>query len=340
VSLSFDAEPNGAGFDLAHVFNLRTAKVTLRQVLALKRSGIPVVLSPIYLNPAYTLWGSRAVMNIFSRAKGEEHLRPLLDALKSQAIRVRDRGQEFAADAQNRPWPGYDELQRQILDQVEYLLPNSFLEMNQLVRTLRVYDIPFTVVPYACDPKVFLDPASKPFVKKYGVRDFVLQVGRLEAPKNQLMLVYALQKTGLPVVLIGGALQMSYVELCRRHGPKDLRIIPHLAPKLLRSAYAAARVHALPSWFETCGMVSMEAALSDASVVVSIAGYELEYYQLAYYCDPCDVDSIRDAVQEAYGNYARDGKQRGLLKELILKEYTWEGAARATLRGYNHVLEH
>jgi glycosyltransferase involved in cell wall biosynthesis len=134
--------------------------------------------------------------------------------------------------------------------------------------------------------------------------------------------------------------QQHYLEWCWRHGPKDLKIIEHLPPKRLRSAYAAARVHVLPSWIETCGLVTMEAALADCNVVVSIAGYELEYFRdMAYYCDPADVDSIRQAVVEAYGNYARDGEQRRRLKELILQEYSWIRAAEATHQAYRRVLE-
>ncbi len=52
VSFSYEEEPRAAGFDLAHVFNLRTVNVTAKQVRSLKAAGVPVVLSPIYLNPS------------------------------------------------------------------------------------------------------------------------------------------------------------------------------------------------------------------------------------------------------------------------------------------------
>ncbi|MCI0457149.1 MAG: glycosyltransferase [Gemmataceae bacterium] len=300
-----------------------------------------MVLSPIYLDPSVALWGTRVIASIFGQHRSEPERATLLNGLKARTLRIEGQdGKVLTADSPNRPRPDYDELQRAVLDEVEYLFPNSYLEMNQLVKALRVFDIPFTVVPYGCAAEVFRDPDPEPFVKEYGLSDFLLQVGRIEKSKNQLLLVHALRDLGLPVVLIGGELQQGYLEWCRRYGPKDLLVIPHLPADKLRSAYAAARVHALPSWIETCGMVTMEAALADCNVVVSIAGYELEYYRdLAYYCDPSDVDSIREAVVEAYGNYARDGMQRGLLKELILKEYTWERAAQTTLHGYRRVLE-
>src|SRR3972149_6610737 len=71
---SFDLEPNATGFDLAHVFNLRTVDVTVRQVRHLKAAGVPVVMSPIYLNPSMALWGTRVIRQIFGTARGEEEL--------------------------------------------------------------------------------------------------------------------------------------------------------------------------------------------------------------------------------------------------------------------------
>src|SRR5207248_4531127 len=131
------------------------------------------------------------------------------------------------------------------------------------------------------------------------------------ASKNQLLTVCALRDLGVPVVLIGGNLQRNYLEWCRQYGPKGLRVIPHLPPAELRSAYAAARVHVLPSWMGTCGLVTMEAALANCNVVCSIAGFEVEYYRdLAYYCDPADPASIREAVVRAYENYAQDAARR------------------------------
>jgi hypothetical protein len=54
---------------------------------------------------------------------------------------------------------------------------------------------------------------------------------------------------------------------------------------MYRSAYAAARIQTPPSSIETCGLMSMEAALTGCDVVLSTADRELEYLRdLAYYC--------------------------------------------------------
>jgi glycosyltransferase involved in cell wall biosynthesis len=336
-----DVEPNARGFDVAHVFNLRTIGDTARQVQSLIRSGVPVVLSPIYLNPGVALWANRVISNIFMSPRSDAEIAALIEEFRTRRLKITTpEGEVISAQSPNRGRPDYDQLERDILANVSHLAPNSVLEHDSMVKTLGVSNLPFTVVPYAADPREFLDPDPLPFVQKYGVKDFVLQVGRIEASKNQLMMVYALRNSGLPVVLVGQTLQQNYLDMCIKYGPPDLKVIPHLPTEELRHAYAAARVHVLPSWIETCGLVTMEAALANSNVVCSTASYEVEFFRdYAYYCDPADPDSIRQAVINAYENYPSDESRRAGLKQWLLQEYTWEKAAFACLRAYRRTLQ-
>jgi glycosyltransferase involved in cell wall biosynthesis len=62
-------------------------------------------------------------------------------------------------------------------------------------------------------------------------------------------------------------------------------------------------VHVLASWFETTGLVSLEAAMMDCNVVVTKKGDTVEYFSdMAYYCEPDDINSIRNAIEKAYNN--------------------------------------
>lgn len=336
---SFDARPDAHGFDLAHVFNLRTIPATEPQVDALRSHGMPVVISPIYLDVSYALWGTRALAHIFNTPQSAANLDRSLDQLRRHEFVVpQANGTTYSAHGANRPYEAYDERQRKILAQVSHVVPNSYLEMAAMTRTLGVA-MPFTVASYGVDPGRFLDPDPAPFVRKYGLRDFILQVGRLEPAKNQVLTCRALAREDIPLVLIGQPTNPLYVDLCRRLGPKHLQIIPHLPPQELASAYAAARVHVLPSWVETCGLVTMEAALADCSIVVSTAGYEVEYYQnLAEYCAPADVGSIRSAVLRAYEGFSLHAARRRALREVILERCTWQRSAEACLSVYREVL--
>jgi hypothetical protein len=168
------------------------------------------------------------------------------------------------------------------------------------------------------------------FVAKYGLRDFVLCVGRVEKKKNQLSLIAAVLPTGIPLVIVGQPNPEPYLELCRRYAGNNVHFIPSLSEEELASAYAAAKVHALTSWVELPGLTSIEAAAAGCNIVTTDRGSPPEYFaDMAWYCDPARVDSIREAVVAAYGT-PRTGK----LRERIREHYTWKQAAERTREGY------
>jgi glycosyltransferase involved in cell wall biosynthesis len=98
----------------------------------------------------------------------------------------------------------------------------------------------------------------------------------------------------------------------------------------LRNLYRGARVHVLPSWFETTGLVSLEAALSGCSVVSTSLGHAREYLgDLAWYCDPREPASILAAVRQAWGT-----PPSSALRQRVLDHYTWKHVADATIEAY------
>jgi glycosyltransferase involved in cell wall biosynthesis len=201
---------------------------------------------------------------------------------------------------------------------------------------------PYTVVRNAAEPAVF-DAATKDwFEREYGVKDFVLTVGLVEVRKNQLMLLHALKDQPFPVVVIGRNYNRHYMRLCREFAGKkhETLFIEHLPHDLLASALKAARVFALPSWMECASFAIVEAALAGCPLVVSDRTSEPEYFgDDAYYCDPADVDSIRDAVLRAYEGRDADAPKRARLQDLFRNRYTWKNAGLSTLEGYRKAFE-
>ena len=331
VTESIEPEPHPRGYDIAHVFNTHPPPGILRQVASLKRHGVPIVISPIYHHMPFLSWASMCIKQIFATERSKLEMAQFLEALRQRQLKITlpDGGTVNCVDGM--PNSGkYLQTQREILQQADYLLPASYLEIAQMQNVLRVLNKPFCVVPFGMDAQDFLRADPELFAAKYGLRDFVLQVSRFDGSKNQLMLLRALRDTQLQVVLIGNLLSPDYVEMCRRQATDRVTIIPYLPIEELRSAYAAARVHVLPSFMETCGLVTMEAALADCNVVTSCTGNEVEYFrELAYYCDPVDLTSIRDAVVAAYDNYPRDAARRQRLRDLIVQNYSWPSAAAA-----------
>ncbi len=102
---------------------------------------------------------------------------------------------------------------------------------------------------------------------------------------------------------------------------------------LLASAYAAARVLALPSWFETPGLVALEAALAGAAVVVTPFGCAREYFgPLAVYARPDRPLELIDALRQAWETRADPN-----LAGHVAARFLWSEVARRTAEVYDQV---
>ena len=70
------------------------------------------------------------------------------------------------------------------------------------------------------------------------------------------------------------------------------------------------------------------------NIVVTKKGDTEEYFEnFAFYCEPDDIITIKEAIDKAYSSPFKEG-----LRNKILMNYTWEKAAESTLRGYNKAL--
>ena len=104
-----------------------------------------------------------------------------------------------------------------LLNEVDAVLPNSWLEMKSIQTDLNWRGNNFGVAPYGVDPKQFLKTDGKMFREVSGIKEeFILQAGRIEPGKNQAMLSWALRNTNVKVVFIGGTKHWpAYGKLCK-----------------------------------------------------------------------------------------------------------------------------
>ncbi len=293
-----DLRPDLAQYDLVHLFNLTRVAETAAQCENALRQRKPVAVSTIYWNP-------------------EEYIAHEPPRQRDPLLRL---------------WRQDDPLRRQVAKSASILLPNAVAEAHAVARDLGVTG-PFEVVPNGADP-AFASARPDEFVVEFGLKDFVLCCARISPRKNQLALIRASRGLDAPVVFIGAVNDPFYLEACKREADSRHHFLPHMTQSRLASAYAAARVHALPSWFETPGLASLEAAMAGCNIVSTDRGTAREYFgELAWYCSPDDPESIARAVAAAYAA-PRDGALASLVKE----RFTWECAARRTLRAYERVL--
>jgi glycosyltransferase involved in cell wall biosynthesis len=294
-------------YDILHVFYMHPDSLLLSQTA--KRVGVKFVLSPIY-------WWDRARITDIA---GPSALIRFYYNLKHY---------RFITFRQFYPYKDFLEL-------ADIILPNSKMEADLLSRNFKVSSEKLRVVPNGVE-KRFASADPGLFMEKHGVANFVLYVARIMKRKNPLGVMKVCKDLDIPLVLIGAPNigEEDYFYECRRMAKsteniKMIGFLPHDSEEL-RSAYAAAKVFALPSNFETPGLAALEAGLAGCNLVVTSEGSTKEYFgEWAWYVRPGSVADLAAKIKDAFGN-----PKSGQLKKRILENYTWDKVAEKTLEAY------
>ncbi len=303
-------------FDLLHFFNLtRPADIMYHSQKAKK----PFVVSTILCN--YSEYDKY-------HAKGLRALMGLLPANSIDYIKTVGRwllGKDHLS-GKSYLWMGQRKSIQKVLQQAALILPNSLSEYHRIIDQYTC-SAKFRVVTNGIDPKLFACDSELSRNK-----NLVLCVARVEGIKNQLNLIKALNNTGFTLMLIGSHApnQLAYYNQCRAVAADNVRFINHMPQQELVAYYQMAKVHILPSWFETTGLSSIEAAAMGCNIVITDKGDTREYFENdAFYCDPGQPQSILAAVQQASEAKFDEGFRRK-----ILKQFTWQQAAKQTYKAY------
>ncbi|HLK31022.1 MAG TPA: glycosyltransferase family 4 protein [Puia sp.] len=219
----------------------------------------------------------------------------------------------------------------EIITQSKLLLPNSHSEYEAIAKTYHL-NPKYTAIPNGINTEIFVTDNS---IEKDPT--MVICAARIEGIKNQLNLIKALNNTHYQLFIIGKPApnQFSYYHKCKRLAAKNISFIDYLPQHELIQYYQKAKVHILPSWFETTGLSSLEAATMGCNVVITDKGYTREYFgEDAIYCDPESPKSIFEGVVSASKLPYNEN-----LKKRILSDYTWEQASLQTIKAYNLILK-
>lgn len=222
---------------------------------------------------------------------------------------------------------------KRMMEISDLLLPNSESEAEQLVRYFGADRKKIISVPNGVDLS-FSQSSPDAFVQKYGFKDFILCVGRIEPRKNQLNMVRALNNLKVPVLFIGQPVPhyMDYFERCKKEAAPNIHFLgalPHESG-LLASAYAACHTFVLASWLETPGLAALEAGLAGANVVITTEGATKEYFkEFARYARPESPGDIREKIESSLA-----APKSNELKNHIQQTYPWKAVAEKTLQAY------
>lgn len=307
-------------YDLLHFFNIIRPADILKHI----RSGKPYVVSTIFVDYSgsdkFQRSGVPGLLCRLLPAGTTEYTKAIARALSGKDSIA---GKEYL-------WRGHNNSISKIIRNTAHLLPNSENEYRRLHKTFHI-DKKYTVIPNGIDTDVFSAP---PQTTKDPL--MVVCAARIEGRKNQLNLIKALNNTKFKLYLIGNPApnQKAYFRQCKKAAAGNVFFIDSLPQPGLAEYYRRAKVHAMPSWFETTGLSSLEAAAMGCNVVAGNRGDENEYFSHhAFYCDPASPQSILDAVEKAATQPVDP-----VLEQQIRAKFTWEQAALSTIQAYTSII--
>lgn len=293
-------------FDIVHIFRADSTNLSIAEWL--NSNNIPFVVSPIF-------YSSHKASRIKLAIQITELTKHFLSGMTSDLL-----------------------IKKDICNLSNLVLPNTTEEASLISKSMNISKIKTEVIPNGIDAS-FKNATPDLFFNKFGIKDFILSTGHFGYQrKNLKRLLLAMKNIDEKLVLIGSLFEDNYSKECKILIENSDNIIfldtlKHDDP-LLASAYAAAKVFALPSLYETPGLSALEAAICGCNIVITPYGGTKEYFQeYAEYVDPLNVSSIEGCLQrslkQAYNNN---------LSELIIDNFNWNIVAEKTIDAYRKVI--
>ncbi|RTL45815.1 MAG: glycosyltransferase family 1 protein [Candidatus Melainabacteria bacterium] len=302
--------------DLSRFKVVQGLGLTPRQITECKTRGAAVLLSTVYWSVEYG-YPTYRTSDWLRQKLGRSKL-----AIKTGLQIIRGTGSAAGLKLAQQAYS-----QKARYDVADILLPNSQLEKECIIRELGT-TTPQMIVPNSADRNIFR--ITEPWQNR---KNSVAYCGRIEPHKNQLNLIRAAKSINVPLTIVGPSHphHQHYYDTCVREAQgADIKFLALQKQEDLVALYNSVKVHAVPSWFETTGLVSLESALCGCGVVSTNQGFAREYLgDHVEYCHPNDIQGIARAIQAAF--------QRPPNQEFInhIKEdFCWERTAEATSNAY------
>lgn len=288
-----DQIPGAFQADVVLLFGLTRIHELFVRALSARRSGVPYVVFPIY-------WDLDEVVPGHRRA----------EAVAARHVEGR--------------------VSENVLTWAAAVCPNSEAEVAHLThRFPAVRTDHFCVVRNGVDREE-LSPLFDPHRER--IRQVVC-AGGIGARKNQLNLIRAAQAFSCPLKIVG---QVSpgfsdYERQVRQEAPAHAEFTGLWPRARLLAELAHSWVHCQPSFIETPGLVSLEAAALGCNVVVSDTPPVREYFgERAIYVTPHEPRSIAEGVAQALGSQPDTARAAW-----VLDAFDW----KQVLRPLDEILE-
>jgi D-inositol-3-phosphate glycosyltransferase len=204
------------------------------------------------------------------------------------------------------------------------------------------------IVPCGVDINLFRPIAQQDARIRLGLDDgqYVLFVGRLEALKGTDVLIDAIsilagQGSKARLLIAGGNLDGDEAQRLRslvqaKHLTETVRFLGPVDQHDLPYYYSAADLCAMPSFYESFGMVAIEAMACGAPVVASRAGglqFTVRDEQTGFLVPPGESAPLAEAIATLLSDRALRTRM-GLAAHEVAKAYSWDEVSRSILSIY------
>lgn len=309
-------------YDLIHFFNISRPAVIMKIISDVNK---PFVVSPIYVDysfykdlkaPIIHKWISKwfglhgieyfKIMGKFLLGKESLEYLPYI-------------------------WKGQKKCIQSIVKKASMLLPNSAHEQWRIEHDLKLA-INHQVICNGVNTKLF-NVKHNPSIRK---KNQICCVAAIEPRKNQLNLIRAIKGTRFKLILIGSPSpnHMEYFEQCKQEATDQVIFKGQLSQAELVDYYLESEIHCMPTWFETCGLSSLEAGILGCKVIATKKGDQEDYLKgFVNYCVPDSIESILSTIQDVSKMDYSDE-----FRTFILENYTWDLAGKQTYNAYKTVL--
>ena len=328
VDLSIEISKNFSyeKYDIVHLFNVTRIQETYWFAKMSKKANKKVVLSTIFWDNTEVEKkadiGFRALINKYLSLNQIEYLKTLGRLIIQK---------EYNLSTFQLLKKGFRGLQKETILYIDLFLPNAEIEMNMFHKFFSPNkQLPYDVIPNAVTVQVTADDGFEEY------KDCILCVGRIDPRKNQLNLVRALKNTNYKVVFVGQPApnHVDYMNKIKKEATSNMYFLGWMDNTKISTLYKQAKVHVCPSWYETPGLASLEAAALGCNIVVTEPGSTREYFEdQAFYCKPDSIESIKNSIELAFNSPINKD-----LQTRILEKYTWQVTAKKTFEAYKKVL--
>ena len=243
--------------------------------------------------------------------------------------------------------------EQQIISSADSVVVSTQIEKDDITRLYQVNGTPIEVIPPGVDTAMFQPADTRAARQHLGLPEkrTILYVGRIEPLKGLDILLKAVallnDRIGTRLLIVGGSLEKDAEIVRLKTIADDLHISDmvnftgSISQQQLPAYYNAADVFVLPSWYESFGLVALEAMSCGTPVVVSRVGGLTSFiehgktgYLVPWRCPDAFARSLETLLENPSLRQAMGGAARNRAKGM-----SWAAMAKKILACYNHLTD-